>query len=99
MHLDGRFSLVPPHAMLEPLKNKIACELAIDARQQIEIEACGDAGRVVIGWNKNGKRLTKIHPNQRTPLGADVTADSTQKRRDLNCVQVANGGPWKKGKA
>ena len=45
-------SAVVEGVMLEGGEIEVGAELAIDARQQIEIELRGDAGRVVIGRDR-----------------------------------------------
>src|SRR3954466_786453 len=49
MHLDARALAVEEGVMLEAGEVEFAAKLAIDARQQIEIELGGDALAVVIG--------------------------------------------------
>ena len=49
MHLDARALAVEEGVMLEAAEVEVGAELAVDARQQIEIELRGDALLVVIG--------------------------------------------------
>src|SRR5437660_1410507 len=47
-------------AVLEPLKIEIGTELALDAREQVEIELCREAGFVIVGGMKDARLLHQI---------------------------------------
>ena len=49
--------------MLEQIEPEGAAKLTIDAREQIEIEFCGDAGGVVIGSVEYLDRFDQVDAN------------------------------------
>src|ERR1019366_1888523 len=60
MHLDARLALVVPGLMRELRNVELAVELPINAREQVEIERCGDADGVVVGADEALARFDQI---------------------------------------
>src|SRR5262245_17897559 len=74
VHLDAMAVAVVDRAMDEAGEVEIAAELAVDALQHIEVEARGDAGRVVIGVVERALVLLQIDADDHLRAGPeDVT--------------------------
>ena len=56
MHFDAVTLAIVKGVMLERVEVEIAAELAVDAREQVEIERGGDAGGVVVGGVEDSRR-------------------------------------------
>src|SRR5437899_220801 len=60
MHFDAALHLVVPHGVAKPREVKIGIELAVDARQQIQIERSRDPGGIVVGNDQLWHRLYEV---------------------------------------
>ena len=69
VHFYTAFVLVEADRVLELRQVKISVQFAIDASQQIQIEGCGDAQRIVVGIEQLGNRLLQVGPQQQRVAG------------------------------
>ncbi len=64
VHLDAPFAFVVVGQMTKRTEVKIGSQLAIDSRQQIQIERSGDTRRIVVGREKQFNWFHKIGAEQ-----------------------------------
>ena len=67
MHLDATVLFHPGRAMHECIEVEIRAELVVEAREQVEIECGGNAGRIVVGGFENAS-ATCAGPRRPEPL-------------------------------
>ncbi len=91
MHFDARALAVEEGVMLEAREVELGAELAIDAREQIEIELRGDALRVVVGLLQDLRVLHQIDADDEDRAVAEDAAGVAQERRRLVRLEVADG--------
>ena len=82
--------------MLEGAKIEIGAELAVDARQQIEIEFRRDALGVVIGVIENFRILHQIDADHEQRARAQHAAGVAQEFAGFVRLEIADGGAGKK---
>ena len=70
---------------------ELGAELAVDARQQIEIELRGDALRVVVGLLQDLRVLHQIDADDEGRAAAEDAAGVAQERRRLVRLEIADG--------
>src|SRR5665213_2974760 len=97
VHLNGRLCFVPARAVPEALQIKIAVELAVYARQKIEIELCSHACAIVVSGDENLEILLHIHADDCTAVSAHLPAQPSQKGSDFRGVEIADGRARKEG--
>ena len=69
MHLDSRLTLVVACLVGETRQIESAAQLAIDARQQIQIEGRGHAQRIVIGAQQGRSVFDQVGAQQQCVAG------------------------------
>src|SRR5579864_7977537 len=79
MHFDAALRGVEEGAMLERRKVEIGSELAIDPRQQVQIEFRRHAGGIVIGVMQDRVILDQIDADQKQRARAERLAGMAQK--------------------
>src|SRR5262249_52285493 len=70
MHLNAPLGLVVERAVPECREIEIAAELAVDAAEQVEVEAGGDAERVVVRRLENVLRFLEIRAEEEGVAGS-----------------------------
>src|SRR5665811_166641 len=78
MHFDAVSLAVIDRAMHEGREIEIASELAIDADQDVEVEAPGDAGGVVVGFIQHAVVLFEIDANHHLRVVSQDLAGAAQ---------------------
>jgi phosphatidylserine decarboxylase len=71
MHFDPAVLRIVDCFVAEIIWIEVGPEFAIDAMKQIEIERCGDAGRIVVSVDQNPWVLFQIDANDETSTLAD----------------------------
>ena len=82
--------------MLEMREHEIAAQLAVDARQQVEIERRRDAGRIVVSGQQLVHGLYQIRAQQQRIAGIEAHADLPQKIHRARLVEIADRASEKK---
>ena len=77
--------------MLEGVEIEIGAELAIDARQQIEIEFRGDTLGIVVGAVENLRVLDQIDADHEQRARAQHVAGMAQKFARFVRLEIADG--------
>ena len=91
MHLDAARARVEERAMLERAQIEVRVHVAIEAREDVEVELRGHARGVVVGGIERGRALAAIDAkHQRTTL-ADGTSHAAEEDGGLHWVEVADG--------
>ena len=90
VHLDAVALAVVDRAMGEGGEIEIAAELAVDAHQHIEVEARGDAGRIVIGVVQHALVLFEIGADDHLRALAQDLAGAAQEGAGLMRLEIAD---------
>lgn len=69
MHLDAARVRIVKGVVPEAIETEIACQLAVDARQKIEVERRGDACAVVVGGVQDRGILLEVGAQQQSAAG------------------------------
>ena len=77
--------------MREAGEVEIAAELAVDAREQIEIEGGGDAARIVIGGDQDPLGLLQIDAEQEGAARPEQPRGIAEEGARLVMGQIADG--------
>jgi len=77
--------------MREACEIEISVELAIDACEQIEVELCRYAGRVVVGGVQHGRVLDQIDPDDQERTHPQHLTRMPQECRRLVRLKVTDG--------
>ncbi len=96
VHLDPVVLAIVTGVMLEGGQIEIGAELAIDARQQIEIEFGGHAFGVIVGRAQDLGILDQIDADHQHRAVAENGAGMAQKLRRLMRLEIADGRAGKK---
>ncbi len=91
VHLDAVPLAVVDRAMGEGGEVEIAAELAVDADQHVEIEARGDAGRIIVGVVKHALVLFEIGADDHLRALAQDIAGAAQEGAGLMRLEIADG--------
>jgi hypothetical protein len=91
VHLDARTLAIEERVVLETFEIEVAAELAIDARQNVEIELRRDAGGVVIGGIEDGAVLRQVDAHDEDRSRAEGAAGIAQERARLVRLEIADG--------
>src|SRR5271166_4573915 len=62
VHLDAMSLGVVEGVMAEACQLEVAVELAVDAREQVEVEAGSDAGHIIVGGVEDAGILHQVDP-------------------------------------
>ena len=76
--------------MREPVEVEIAAELAVDARQQVQVEGGVDAGLVVISAVENCRVLLQVGADQHLAAGTEQLCPIRQECDDLAWLEIAD---------
>ncbi len=76
--------------MREVLKVEVPAELAVDARQEVEVEPGGDARGIVVGALEDPPVLAEIDPDQEPVRSAQHLTHPAKKLRCLVAMEVAD---------
>ena len=76
--------------MCEPIEREIATKLAVDPRQQVEVELGRDAIAIVISGDQRRDIFLEIGADDRKTAGPDVAAHSLQKRQSFGRIEIAD---------
>ena len=90
MHLDPLPLGIVESVMLESREIEITPELAVDARQQIEVELRGDAGRVVVRGIQDLRLLLQIDANDQNAGRPENSAGMPQEGVGLVRLEIAD---------
>ena len=90
VHFDAPLRFVIGGLVKETPQVEITAELVVDAPKQIEIEGCGDAGRVVIGGQQNAQVLFQIGADHQPAVGAENTAHVGEQRTGIGAQEIAD---------
>jgi hypothetical protein len=75
VHLDAAERLVVERAMAKRGEVEVAAELAVDARQEIEVERGGDAERIVVRRLEDVAALAQIGAEEQRVAGGERGAE------------------------
>src|SRR5712691_12263814 len=90
MHLDSARALIEKGAMLKAGQIKMAPELAIDSREHVQVERCGDSQRVVVRGLDDALRLLQIGAEEEGIAGCERAPHFAQHRCTTLRIEVAN---------
>ena len=65
MHLDSALGCVPSHVVGKAVQPETTLELAIDAREQIQVERSGHLSAIVVGGKQSSNMLGEVDPHHR----------------------------------
>ena len=74
VHFDAMFRAIVERLMLKGVRIEGPLQLVIDADKHVAVEGGRNTLRVVIGRQKNAKRLLQVRPNDKTRVPAKVAA-------------------------
>src|SRR5262245_33805517 len=94
MHLNTAALAVVERLMAERVDIEVRGKLAIDAREQIEVELCGHAFRVVISGVEDVGVLDEVDTNDKGRARAAHAPGMTQKRRRILRLEIADSPAW-----
>src|SRR6266550_2910811 len=92
MHFDATALTVVERPMAELVDIEVSRELAIDAREQVEVELRGYACGIVIGGVENVGVLDEVNANDEGRAGAQYAPGVAQERCRILRLEVADGG-------
>ena len=95
MHLDALEFPVVDGAVLEARQIEVAAELAIDALQQVQIEAGRDALGVVIGGLQAPRVLVEVDADDQPRAGAQHAGEMRKQAPGVRRIEVADRGARK----
>src|SRR6516225_9657775 len=91
MHLDAlRLRVIPCH-VLEPPQVEIAIQFAVNAPQQVEVEGCGHARRIVIRLEQLLHRLHQIRAQKQRVAWLQARAYRGEETGRSLRLEVADG--------
>src|SRR5574340_1755471 len=96
MHLDPAQLRVVEGVMAEGREVEIGIQLAVDPRQQVEVELRGNALAVVVGRVQLRRRFLEVDADQQPSFGTDDSGDAPQQIAGLAGIEVADTGTGKK---
>src|SRR5436190_22848091 len=91
VHLDPVVLGIVEGAMVEGLEIEISVELAIDARQQVEIELCSEAGLVIVSGVKDAHLLHQIDSNDQGSVSSQHPPGVAQECAGFVRLEIADG--------
>lgn len=91
MHLDAVPLAIVDRAMAERGQVEIAAEFAVDPHQDVEVEAGGHAGRIVIGIEQHALVLFEVGADDHLRAAAEDGAGAPQEGLRLVRLEIANG--------
>src|SRR5262245_54815574 len=91
MHLDAPALHVEEGLMAEGANVEIAAKLAIDAREQIEIEARGDALGVVVGGVEDRRILHQVDADDQGCAGTQHVGGVLHESGSVMRLKIADG--------
>src|SRR5262245_53645328 len=95
MHLDAAQLAVVESAMPERSEVEIGAQLAVDAREQVEVELRRHPARVVVGGMQARRVLLEVDADQQAAARAGHGAGVLQEGGRLERREIADGGAWK----
>ena len=96
MHFNPTQLVVVISIMLELIALEVAVKFVVDAQEQIKIEVCGDACRIVVGGIQRSLFFFAVNPDQQTPALTDQPVNSGQKVLNFQWIKIAKAGTRKK---
>ena len=91
MHLDAALGCVPPHIVGKTVQPEVTLQLAIDAREQIQVERGGHLLPVVVGGKQGSNVPGEVDPHHRCASGTELPAHAPQKGSGLGAIEIADG--------
>ena len=91
MHLDAALNSVPSHIVGKAFQPEVTLELAIDAREQIQVERGGHLLPVVVGGKQGSNVPGEVDPHHRCASGTELPAHAPQKGSGLGAIEIADG--------
>src|ERR687895_925255 len=95
VHFDPLALAIVKGAMLEGVEIDIGPQLAVDARQQVEVELRGDPGRVVVGGVKDGGVLDEIGADDEHRGGPEQARRLREEPASFLRLEIADRGTGK----
>src|SRR3954469_14160395 len=94
MHLDAATVGIVEGMMAETCKIEVAVELAVDAREEVEIEPGRDAGFVVVGGVEDAAVLYQVDPDDQGCAASQHTSGMAQERAGFVRLEISDGRSW-----
>src|SRR5437667_4940181 len=91
MHLDAAFDPIVDGFMLEACQAKVARQLAVDTRQDIQVERGCGADRIAIGRKQLGSRLNEISAKQKRIAWREPSPHMRKEVFRAGTVEIADG--------
>src|SRR5437588_4014147 len=91
MHFDAVALGIIEGLMTETCQVEVTAELAIDAREQIEVELRRDAGAIVIGGIEDFRVLHQVDADDEACTSSQHTSGLAQERAGFVRLQIADG--------
>src|SRR5512142_3380346 len=91
MHFDAMALLIVERVMLEGIQPESAPKLAVDAREQIEIEFGGHARGVIVGGVEHLHRLDQVDADNQLGAASEDVRGIAQESRCLMRLEIADG--------
>ena len=91
VHLDAPVARIVDGLVAEGAEVESGAELAVDAREQVEVERRRDAGGVVVGGEEVRASFLRSTPTIRRPPGDSTRAEDAQQALCLDGVEIADG--------
>src|SRR3990172_21814 len=99
VHLDAALALIVDRLVREAAQIEVAVKLAIDAREQIEIERGGDAQTVVIGGKQDIQALFQIDAHEKGAARPKQKRGIRKKGVRLVMAEIADGRAGKEAES
>ena len=96
MHLDPAVVAVIAGMVLERGEVEIGVKLAIDPRQQVQVEFGGDAFRIIVGGTQHRDVFNEIDADNENSVVAQRRAGMMQEFYCLVMLEIADSRSWKK---
>ena len=98
MHFDAALGRVPSHVMGKAVQPEITLELAIDAREQIQVEGSGHLLPIVVGGKQGSNVLGEVDSHHRSASCPELPAHAPEKGSGLGAIEIADGRPRKEAR-
>src|SRR5580658_470132 len=91
MHFNAASFAIEERVVPERLEIDVGVKLAVDARQEIEIEFGGHARGIVVGAAKRVLVLDQVDTDQEQRTGAEHQPDMAEKAKRFIGLEIADG--------
>src|SRR5438876_11456376 len=90
VHLDAACLFVIDGTMLKGPEVKVSAELAIDAGQNVPVEGCGYAARIIVSRLQGGPIFAEVNAHEQAVARSHRLADPAQEASRFQALEVAD---------